>query len=102
MTDPTYERDLRCAFESVHEEFSKHIDSARSKLSQESLDEYYDGVEFFATIGQGDSISIAFANVMPWVGVHFGKNSIQKITDFSYETITRSPNKSFWLIFYLV
>ena len=44
MTDPTYERDLRCAFESVHLEFSKHIDSARSKLSQESLDEYYDGV----------------------------------------------------------
>ena len=43
MTDPTYERDLRCAFESVHEEFSKHIDFARSKLSQESLDEYYDG-----------------------------------------------------------
>jgi hypothetical protein len=52
MTDPTYERDLRCAFESVHEEFSKHIGTARSKLSRESLDEYYDGVEFFATIGQ--------------------------------------------------
>ena len=99
MTDPNYERDLRCAFESVHEEFSKHINTARSKLSQESLDEYYDGVEFFATIGQGDSISIAFANVMPWVGAHFGKNSIQKITDFSYETITRSPNKEFLVDF---
>ena len=47
MTDPNYERDLKCAFESVHEEFSKHINTARSKLSQESLDEYYDGVEFF-------------------------------------------------------
>ena len=77
MTDPTYDRNLKCAFESVHLEFSKHIDTARSKLSQESLDEYYDGVEFFATIGQGDSVSIAFANVMPWVGAHFGKNSIQ-------------------------
>ena len=42
MTDPNYERDLRCAFESVHEEFSKHINTARSKLSQESLDEYYE------------------------------------------------------------
>ena len=99
MTDPTYERNLKCAFESVHLEFSKHIDTARSKLSRESLDEYYDGVEFFATIGQGDSTSIAFANVMPWVGAHFGKNSIKKITDFSYETIARSPNKEFLVDF---
>jgi uncharacterized protein YegL len=99
MTNPTDDRNLKCAFESVHLEFSKHISTARSKLTQESLDEYYDGVEFFATIGQGDTISIAFANVMPWVGAHFGKNSIKKITEFSYETITRSPNKEFLVDF---
>ena len=93
MNEPIYERELRCAFDSVHEEFSKHISSARSILSEESLDEYYDGIEFFSKIGQGDSISIAFSNVMHWVGSYFGKNSIQKITDFSYKTITRSPNK---------
>ena len=99
MTNPTDDRNLKCAFESVHLEFSKHISTARSKLTQESLDEYYDGVEFFATIGQGDTISIAFANVMPWVGAHFGKNSIKKITEFSYETIARSPNKEFLVDF---
>ena len=99
MTNHTDDRNLKCAFESVHLEFSKHISTARSKLTQESLDEYYDGVEFFATIGQGDTISIAFTNVMPWVGAHFGKHSIKKITEFSYETIARSPNKEFLVDF---
>jgi len=102
MTDPTYERNLKCAFESVHLEFSTHINTARSKLSQESLDEYYDGVEFFATIGQGDSISIAFANVMPWVGAHFGRIQFKKLLIFLMKPLLEAQIKSFWLIFYLV
>ena len=97
MTNPTDDRNLKCAFESVHLEFSKHISTARSKLTQESLDEYYDGVEFFATIGQGDTISIAFANVMPWVGVQ-----LKKSLSFLMKPLPEVQIKSFWLILYLV
>mgnify|MGYP006982477513 CR=1 FL=1 len=101
MTKSTQFRQLHCAFDSVHTEFNKQIETARQRLSPSLLDEYYDGVEFFAKIGQGPSISITFVSMMYWVGEHFGEGSIKKITDFSYQTITRSPNKDFLVDFLL-
>ena len=95
MTRPAAPRKLQCAFDGIHTEFDKHIDTAREQLSVTLLDEYYDGIEFFSKIGQGISASVAFVHVMYWVGKHFGEGSIKKIQDFSYQTIARSPNKDF-------
>ncbi len=101
MTKSLQPRQLHCAFDSVHTEFNKQIETARQRLSPTLLDEYYDGVEFFAKIGQGPSISITFISMMYWVGEHFGEGSIKKITDFSYQAIARSPNKDFLVDFLL-
>jgi len=99
MSDTAQQRTLQCAFESVHTELSKNIDQAQKRLSPALLDEYFDGIEFFAKIGQGPSISITFASMMYWVGEQFGEGSIRKISDFSYQTICRSPNKDFLVDF---
>ena len=99
MTKSSQSRQLHCAFDSVHVEFAKHIETAKQRLSPALLDEYFDGIEFFAKIGQGPSISITFANMMYWVGEHFGEGSIKRIADFSYQTICRSPNKDFMVDF---
>ena len=99
MGDAPQQRKLQCAFESVHTELSKNIEEAQKRLSPALLDEYFDGIEFFAKIGQGPTISMTFASMMYWVGEHFGEGSIQKISEFSYQTICRSPNKDFLVDF---
>jgi len=93
MTEEVQYKPLDCAFDSVQDVFVLNIDQAVDRLSEVSLDEYYQGAEFFAKIGQGDKLSIAFLKTMPWVGEHFGDGSIKKITDFTYNKICRTPNK---------
>ncbi len=87
-------RKLDCAFESVQEAFHANIENAIRLLSPTSLDEYYKGAEFLAKIGQGDGLSIAFLKVMPWVGEYYGDGAIQKVTDFAYHKISKTPNKA--------
>ncbi len=86
-------RELNCSFNSVHNIFNKNIEQAKNKLSPVLLDEYFNGIEFLAKIGQGDAPAIAFLKVMPWVGEFYGDGAIKKITDFAYQKIIRSPNK---------
>ena len=93
MTEEVQHKPLDCAFDSVQDVFALNIDQAVDRLSEVSLDEYYQGAEFFAKIGQGDKLSIAFLKTMPWVGEHFGDGSIKKIVDFTYNKICRTPNK---------
>lgn len=93
MTEQKQHKTLDCAFDSVQEVFALNIEQAQTKLSDNSLDEYYKGAEFLAKIGQGDGLSIAFLKVMPWVGEFYGDGSIKKITDFAYQKISRTPNK---------
>ena len=78
MTEEVQHKPLDCAFDSVQDVFALNIDQAVDRLSEVSLDEYYQGAEFFAKIGQGDKLSIAFLKTMPWVGEHFGDGSIKK------------------------
>ncbi len=85
---------LNCAFKTVQKVFELNIEQAIEKLSEQSLDEYYEGAEFLGKIGQGDALSIAFLKVMPWVGEYYGDGSIKKIVDFTYQKICRTPNKA--------
>lgn len=85
---------LNCSFSSVQMVFDKNIEQAQKKLSKNLLDEYYQGAEFLASIGQGDKPAIAFLKVMPWVGEFYGEGVIKKIIDFAYQEISRSPNKN--------
>jgi hypothetical protein len=93
MTEEVQHKPLDCAFDSVQDVFALNIDQAVEHLSEASLEEYYQGAEFLAKIGQGDKLSIAFLKTMPWVGEYFGDGSIEKITDFTYNKICRTPNK---------
>ena len=93
MTEESLHQPLDCAFKSVQNVFDLNIEQATEKLSKQGLDEYYKGAEFLAKIGQGDVLSIAFLKVMPWVGEFYGDGSIKKIVDFSYQKISRTPNK---------
>jgi hypothetical protein len=86
-------RELNCSFKTVLHVFNNNIEQAEQKLSSNLLEEYYQGAEFLAKIGQGDALSIAFLKTMPWVGEFYGDGSIKKITDFSYQKISRTPNK---------
>ncbi|HIF47956.1 VWA domain-containing protein [Candidatus Thioglobus sp.] len=93
MTEEVQHKPLDCAFDSVQDVFALNIDQAVEHLSEASLEEYYQGAEFLAKIGQGDKLSIAFLKTMPWVGEYFGDGSIEKITNFTYNKICRTPNK---------
>ena len=93
MTEESLHQPLDCAFKSVQNVFDLNIEQATEKLSKQGLDEYYKGAEFLAKIGQGDVLLIAFLKVMPWVGEFYGDGSIKKIVDFSYQKISRTPNK---------
>ncbi len=93
MTETSQHQSLNCAFNTVQRVFSANIGQATQKLSEQSLSEYYNGAEFLAKIGQGDALSIAFLKTMPWVGEFYGDGSIQKIVNFAYQKISRTPNK---------
>ncbi|MFP6775948.1 MAG: VWA domain-containing protein [PS1 clade bacterium] len=93
MTDPSQATQLNCDFESVQTVFALNIEQATEKLSKKGLKEYYDGAEFLSKIGQGDALAITFLKVMPWVGEFYGDGSIDRIVDFAYNNISRSPNK---------
>ncbi len=93
LDDFYHYRELDCAFDSVTDVFHKNIGQAQLKLSESDLEYYYKGAEFLAKIGQGDKLSIAFLKVMPWVGEFYGEGAIEKITNFAYQKISRTPNK---------
>lgn len=93
MSEISQYHPLNCAFNTVQKVFIVNIEQATQKLSKKSLIEYYKGAEFLAKIGQGDALSIAFLKIMPWVGEFYGDGSIQKIVDFAYQKISRTPNK---------
>ncbi|QKQ24208.1 nitric oxide reductase activation protein NorD [Candidatus Ruthia endofausta] len=93
MAEVSQYQPLNCAFNTVQRVFAANIEQATKKLSEQSLIEYYKGAEFLAKIGQGDALSIAFLKTMPWVGEFYGDGSIQKIVDFAYQKISRTPNK---------
>ncbi len=94
MPEVSQHQPLNCDFNTVQKIFIANIEQATQKLSRQSLIEYYNGAEFLAKIGQGDALSIAFLKIMPWVGEFYGDDSIQKIVDFSYQKISKTPNKA--------
>ena len=94
MTNKSQPIQLNCDFESVQSVFALNADQATQKLSKGSLDDYCRGAEFLSKIGQGDALAIIFLKVMPWVGEFYGDGSINKIVDFVYEKLVRTPNKA--------
>ncbi len=93
MPEVSQYKPLNCAFNTIQGVFVENIEQAAKRLSEQGLIEYYKGAEFLAKIGQGDTLSIIFLKTMPWIGEFYGDGSIQKIVDFAYQKISRTPNK---------
>ncbi len=87
-----YQNQFTCKFPAAIDLFEPSLNSAEKILSEQQIFAYLDGANFLCKIGQGVDPVLVYMRSMPEIIAHFGGDSIEIITHYSYQ-LARSPNK---------